>query len=343
MSIAINDTTGSTVSIPGDAFRQQVTLRIKGDDVWVNFNEKATVDEGVFIQEGDSARFFGERASAAVYMVTASGQAATAYLVNGYTNMEVIPGNPRESNGAIPVNIQDQTSEPVDSFFNKEISPFSLAAPTSVSTKDVLVYTFTAAPGHGIVLFDEILLLDVIADRVLQCIVVDVSGDVITIDRPIDHIYPITTLGRVVICEMAVAGSLADPQIYTFRAGTNPVDVTRLLLTGLDGSSMDYSSFLGMPELDNGLVLRIVNGFQKTIFNFKTNRDIVQFCYDVNLEGKAPSGQFGFSARITFAGQDKHGVAIRISGESALQWVVQDDLTPLISLASSAQGHRVTD
>jgi hypothetical protein len=249
-----------------------------------------------------------------------------------------------EQNGGLCVNVQDQTSEPVDSFFNQSVSNFTLAEDTGKSTVDTLVYTFTATSGHGISIGNELLLLDVAADRSFQCEAVDVVGDVITVDRPIDHIFTASgTLGRIVTSEMAVVGSLASPQIFTFRAGVNPVDVTRLLLTGLDDSSMDFSKFLGIPALTNGLVLRVCNGFQKTIFNFKTNRDIAQFCYDVNLEARAPSGQFGFSARITFGGQDKHGVVIRLSGTSVLQWVVQDDLSGLISFAGSVQGHQVTD
>jgi hypothetical protein len=247
-----------------------------------------------------------------------------------------------QDDGSIDVNVQDQDTEPIDSYFNQSVSNFTLAADTQESTVDTLYYDFTASPGHGIVGGNEVLLLDVAADRVLQCVAVSVVGDVVTVDRPIDHVFTsATALGRIVTCEMAVDGS-TTPQIFTLRAGTVPVDVTRLLLTGLDDSSMDYSTFLGMNALTNGLVLRIVNGFQKTVFNFKTNKDIVQFCYDVNLEGKAPSGQFGFASRISFGGQDKHGVVIRLSGASALQWIVQDDLTPLISLKGSVQGHKTS-
>lgn len=248
-----------------------------------------------------------------------------------------------ESNGGVPVNVQDQTSQPVDNYFNQSISNFSLAADTVASTVSTMEYTLTANPLHGILLGDEILLLDVPSDNSLQCVVTLVVGDVITIDRPIDHVFPAATaLGRIVTSNMAVLGSLAAPQIFTFRAGVNPVDVVRIFLTGLDDSSMDYTKFLGIPALTNGLVLRICNGFQKTIYCFKTNQEIAQFCYDVNLEGKAPAGQYGFASRISFGGQDKHGVVIRLSGTSVLQWIVQDDLTALINMFGSVEGHRVT-
>ena len=262
---------------------------------------------------------------------------------HGWSPGDISIVSPLEQNGAIPVNRQDQTSETIDSLFNKSISNFSLDSDTGVSTETVLVYTFTAAAGHGIAPSDEVLLLDVVGDRALQCIALGVVGDVITIDRPIDHVYPAaSTLGRIVTSEMSVNGSVT-PQIFTFRTGVSPVDCVRILLTGLDDNSMDFTKFLGIPALTRGLVFRVVNGVQKTIFNFKTNRDIAQFCYDVNLEEKAPAGQFGFSARITFGGEDKHGVVLRLSGTDVIQFIVQDDLTDLGSLRGSIEGHKVTD
>ena len=142
---------------------------------------------------------------------------------------------------------------------------------------------------------------------------------------------------------MNVDGSVT-PVIFTLRAGVSPIDVVRVFLTGLSSSSQDFTKFMGRTALPRGLVFRIVNGFQKTTFNFKTNRELAQFCFDVNLEAKAPSGQYGLSVRITFGGQDKHGIVIRLSGNSVLQWIVQDNLTVATNveaLQASMQGHKV--
>lgn len=248
-----------------------------------------------------------------------------------------------ESNGGAAVNIQDQTSEPIDAYFVREISSFTLAADTLMSTPTTLQYAFTATAGHGLISGNELILLDVVGDRALQAIATNVVGNVITLDRPIDHVYPsATSLARITSSDMAVDGSVT-PVIFTFRAGTDPVDGVRLLLTGLDSTAMDFSTFGGQAALTNGLVLRIVNGFQKTIFNFKTNREIAQFCYDVNLEAKAPAGQHGLAVRISFGGQDKHGIVLRLSGDSVLQWIVQDNLTLQDALQASLEGHKVTN
>jgi len=246
---------------------------------------------------------------------------------------------PRESNNGVPVNVQDQTTQPVDGLFAQSISNFSLAVDTVASGLTSLVYVFTAAPGHGIGVNDEILLLDTIGNREYFAKVLNVSVDTITVDRPIDHIFPFTTtLGRRVTTQMAVDGS-STPQIFSIRSGSIPSDITRFIITMLGDSSMDDGKFGNLSALDRGLVLRIVNGFQKTIFNFKTNGDIKQFCYDVSYADKAPAGQEGLVARITFAGQDKHGVTLRIQDTDVIQWIVQDDLTDLVSLKIAGEGH----
>jgi hypothetical protein len=202
-----------------------------------------------------------------------------------------------------------------------------------------LQYTLVAAVGHGINIDDEILLLDTEANKSFFAEVKNVAVNTITVDRPIDHAFPsATSLGRIVTTQMAVDGSVT-PQIFSIRSGAIPTDITRCILTMLDASAMDDGKFGGIPALDRGLVFRIVNAFQKTIFCFKSNGEIKQFCYDVSYSSAAPAGQFGLAARITFAGQDKHGVALQIKDDDVVQWVVQDDLTGLVSLKSSGEGH----
>jgi hypothetical protein len=187
------------------------------------------------------------------------------------------------------------------------------------------------------------LLLDVVNNRSFSSPVINVAGDVITVAKPLDAAYPAaTTLGRIVTTNMAVDGSVT-PQIFSARAGTVELDIVRVIITMISSTSMDDSKFGGIAALDSGLAFRILNGFSKTIFNFQTNQDIKQFCYDVDYSSKAPAGSYGFSARITFGGQSKHGVTLRIGADDYLQWIVQEDLTGLDSLKVSLMGHEVTD
>ena len=242
-------------------------------------------------------------------------------------------------NVGVDVNIQNQTTPPIDLLFVESLSNFTLLTDTGVSGITTMVYVFTATPGHGIVIGNEIILLDPLSDISLQATIIDVIGDVITIDRPIDNIYTAaTTLGRVTNSNMNVVGSLAAPRIFSISGGLNPSDYTRFLLTMSDNMPMDDGQFGGIPALTNGLVFRVISDYQRTVFNFKTNQDINQFCFDTRYASKAPSGLFGFSGRITFNGPDKHGVPLRIAGLQVIQWIVQDDLSDLLSIRVAGQG-----
>jgi hypothetical protein len=254
-------------------------------------------------------------------------------------------GNPIAigDDGSIDVNIQDQTTVPIDALFAQSVSAFTISQDATASTVDAMSYTFELTAGHGVNVGDELILLDTASDRALQCVAITVATNTLTIDRPIDHAFAsATTLGRIVTTEMAVNGSLASPQIFTFRAALVPTDIVRFIITITDDTSMDDSRFGGIAALTNGLILRIDNSFQKTIFNFKSNQDIKQFCYDVEYSDKAPAGEFGLSARITFGGQSKHGVVLRVSDDDVIQWIVQDDLTELTTLKIACQGHETS-
>lgn len=237
----------------------------------------------------------------------------------------------------VNVVVQDSTSPAIASLFSKEVSAFTLASDTPMSTIDTLYYTFTATTGHG--LSDDpaskIILLDIVGDREFIAIVKEVTGDVIRLDRPIDHVFPASTsLCRIITQDMNVDGSVT-PQIFTIRAGVNPTDYTAIALTMLNNTAMDDSTFGGLGKLTNGLVLRIVDGYQKTIFNFKTNADIKSFMSGIYSD-KAPSGFFSFNAEVRT--RDTFGVVLRVSGNSAIQWIVQDDLRGLDELTSSVMG-----
>lgn len=243
----------------------------------------------------------------------------------------------------VPVILQDGTTPPVDVFFTRSISNFSLSNATEQSGVTNLVFTFTASNGHAIATNNEILLLDVIGDRSFHAEVLGVSGDLITLDRPIDHAFPADSLCRIVSTEMAVNGSVT-PVIFSLRAGTTPIDFTRFIAVILDSSTMDDGLFGGIAELTKGVVFRIVDGYNWTGFNWKKNGDFKQWTFDGNykLGLSGPSGTDSFTTRLTFNGAAKHGVVLRISTGDVIQVIIQDDLTALGSFKISAMGHKTS-
>lgn len=236
----------------------------------------------------------------------------------------------------IGVKIQDQTTPPLASYFVQSVSNFTISADTGISTVDSLVYTFEATAVHGITAGKELLLLCTTSGASFNCIATGVSTNTITVDRPIDHDFKSAcTLGRITTSQMAVNGSVT-PQVFSIRSGVTPTDITSCIITMLDDTAMSDDKFAGISALTNGLVLRIVNSYQSTIFCFKSNQEIRQFCYDLEYADKAPATKYGLTAHVDI--KDKYGVVLRIAENDVVQWVVQDDLAGLDSLKITAQG-----
>jgi len=244
----------------------------------------------------------------------------------------------------IPVAIQDQVTSPRDTYFLKSISLFSIASDITKSgeTAAELVFGFDAVVGHGLVAGKEIILLDTVADRSFYAVVTGVSTNAITVDRPIDHSFSVvSTLARIVISNMAVDGS-TTPQIFEIRAGSIPIDYVKFIIHIADATDMDDGKFGGMGALTNGISFRIYDGYQKVIFNFKTNGDIKQFSCNSEYSPKAPAGQYSFRATLAFGGTENHGVVLRISTDDRIQIIISDDLRDLLTLKLSGIGHRTS-
>ena len=244
------------------------------------------------------------------------------------------------SPGKVNSYIVDNDTEPIDTLFAESLGSFTLSADTVASglTAGSLVYTFEATAGHGIVATDQIALNA--TDRSLIAYVTNVAVNTITIDVPIDFVYPTaSTFGLIINTNLAVDGSIT-PRIFKIQAGLTPIFIRRIIFTITDATVMDDAKFGGLTALTNGIVMRVVDGFQKTILNIKANQDFAQWAYDLTYSDKAPAGVYGVRSRLTFGGLDKHGMIFELSGTGELQIVVQDDLTGLVTFYVSAQGNK---
>lgn len=261
--------------------------------------------------------------------------------MGGWQPESIILKAPLESNGAIPVNIQDQTSRALDLFFIQSQNQTTLtdqADPNATSIKLTDTTGFTAGrkigvfSGSGNFYFGNQL-------------GAPVAGE-ISLDTPIDITY---AAGSTVIASeynMNVDGSGAMQifQIGPIGVGAGiSIDVTRLLVYIQDNSAMDDALFGALPALTKGIVLRKNNGTMQNYWNIKSNGEFALLCFDATYTSSAPAGSFGFRARNTYAGQDKHGVTIRLSPGDILELLIQDNLTGLEVFNMMAQGHVVTD
>jgi hypothetical protein len=250
----------------------------------------------------------------------------------------------------IPVFIQDQTTGVLDLPFLQEGNSITLAVNTVIGSRNI---TLTA--GHGLTTGTNAGDVIELANNTngsffTQCEIVTVTGDVVLLDCPVNRIY--TTSDSIVqhsIKGMNVDGS-STPQIFTIKP--TPVqsgDVTRIICEIRDNSAMDFETFGALTALLNGLVIRVNNGDGtfRNVYNFKSNGDIILMSFDHDFAINNGGGVRGFTARITFAGQSKHGVAIRLDGSvgtgEQLEMIVQDDLTGLTRMHWVAQGSELQE
>lgn len=251
-----------------------------------------------------------------------------------------------ESNGAMPINIQDQTSEIIDLHLTQIIDTLTIDVNTAIDDVVVRISSDTLPVVGNVVCFKEGTAF--YQGEILAVSLVAGTQYDITLDTPLDYAY--TTAGGCSLRseDLNVNGSVTK-QIFAIspanlQAGTK-WDIVRIIFVITDDVVMDDEKFGGLTALTNGIVLRRVDGTYKNIFNVKTNADFIAHSYDVDYSAKAPAGFYGFRCRRTFGGQDKNGVVIRLDADTSdeLQVIVQDDLSALTRFHVIVQGHVVTD
>lgn len=252
---------------------------------------------------------------------------------------------PIESNGAVPVNVQDQHTKALDLRFIKALaSPTTLAANAAVGALTISV-TASAGFADGV----TVAVFSPAGDFYFGEQVGATAGAgpyTITLDTPIDVGF---TSGDNVLAanhHLNVDGSGTTQvfQIGPVGGATGvEIDITRIMGNMTDNAVMTDELFGSMAALTNGIVLRRNNDVISNIWNMKTNGALALMCFDATYPDKLPTGVYAFRFRNTFAGQSKHGVTIRLDPGDTLELLVQDDLTDLTDFQMIAQGHVVTD
>lgn len=248
---------------------------------------------------------------------------------------------PNYTDGGLDVIQQNGTTRAIINKLCKvDGSSFTLTASTIPGEYDIVLSSVV-----GLSIGDEIgLFQDSTNPASFFAKITAISSLTITVDTPLDIVFDIINNSPIlfkVICNLNVDGS-STPEIFSIVNGSSiEIDITRVIIKIADGLAMDDGKFGGIPALSKGVVLRKKNndGTFTNYFNVKTNGDIGALCYDATYTDKAPAGENGFGARLTFAGQNKIGVAIRLGEDEELQMIVQDDLTTLTSFIITAEGH----
>jgi hypothetical protein len=242
--------------------------------------------------------------------------------------------------------LTDHVTPPIDVFFVKSLANTTLATAASIGDTEIELTDAT-----GFVDQDYIGLFSGEDRFYFGNQLGAPSGNTITLDTPLDFAFLVGDRVSRTTHNLAVDGS-STTQIFSVNGpgvATSDIkfDITRIILTMVGDNAppplvaFDASTFGNIDGgLTNGIVLRLVNGTYQNIFNAKTNQDLSNVCYDVRIDSGVRTGADGLSMRMTFAGQGKHGVAIRLRAGDTLEMLVQDDLTDLDEIHIMAQGHR---
>ena len=230
---------------------------------------------------------------------------------------------------SIDVTLQDQDTPVTIAKFNQVHNTTTLAAAGAINDR-----TITVASSTGIAVGSYLLLFHPASVRYMVCEVVSIaSSPIIDIDTLLDFAFPIGTNVDIAITNMNVDGS-GTIQAFGLRGtGTPPgieltVDITRIIWLCECTSPINLSLFGNFAKLIYGNVLRKRDGIYQNILNIKSNGAIEGMCFDFR-EHRAlnpAQGIDGFSARLTWAGQEKMGVVQRLRLGEDLEYLIQDDL-----------------
>jgi len=264
-------------------------------------------------------------------------------------------GLTQDSNGNLEVILQDQTTRPF-AIRLSNVDPLLETLRLNTTPGNSTIVSSTAATfsaGDTIGMFADGDNPRFYIGEIVSKAAINASYDSLIMDSPLDSVfYGYHDAGNIqfifeLIEQMNVAGSITSPVIYRIsndfgnvHNGT-AIDITRLIFHITDNVAMDDSNFGGMSALTNGILVRkaFANGTYWNLFNVKTNGEFGELAYDKTYDDKAPAGVYGMTVRLTYGGQSKHGVAIRLEPGERLEALVQDDLTDLSSFIINAEGH----
>ena len=240
------------------------------------------------------------------------------------------------------VSIQDQTTPLIIASFSKEEAASTLSALAVIDERTITVTSPTSfVEGKYLSIFN------IAANRFYLATILDITGSVLTLDTPLDFAYPVGSFVTSGTRNMNVNGSIT-PVIFGVRNTDEQIgsefDITRIIIHCETSTAIDLSKFGDIADgITIGIVMRKVDGVQRNIFNVKTNGELKSLMYDFDIEAKTnpQQGQDGFTGRMTFGGQSKMGVVIRLKQGEDLQMLIQDDLTSLELLEIVCEGHIV--
>ena len=240
------------------------------------------------------------------------------------------------------VAIQDQTTLPLIAYFNNIGESTTINGSTSIDDYFIKV-TDTTGVGDN----DYIFVFDPLSNRLYQGNVLSVGNDTLYVDSPLDFAFPDGSFLDFTNRHMNVDAS-STPQTFGLR-GISPqpigetFDITRIIFVIITSTIPEATDFGDITNgLTNGLMFRKRDGTYNNYFNVKDNMELASMMFDLRVYEEAKT--FDVNAvvgRMTWAGQNKIGIALRIPPGVDVEFILSDNYSTLLDFFIIAEGHIV--
>lgn len=257
------------------------------------------------------------------------------------TNFDELVNN---ETGGVDVNIQDQTTRPFAVQVNQMLdsTSYSLASSPVIGSYELELNTVS-----GLSLGDKITFLEQNGmPQVYFGQIQGISGNTITLNDQVPYSFvPINTTVFTFENDITVDGS-STPVVYGLtNVFDEALDITRVIFKCTDNVEMHDGLFCGEDQLTRGVLFRkyTSDGYYINYWNVRSNAKWGLLAFDTSYDtnGKPPDDTYGFGSRLTYGGQSKHGVVIRLEPNERIELVIQDDLTSISGASLMVEGHFV--
>lgn len=250
------------------------------------------------------------------------------------------------NNGALDVNISDQTSRAVNLYMTQELSVCTLDSITGKNAPVIKVTTDGTVPiaGNFIELYEG----NFWNQTEIESVVL-VAGNQyrLTLGVLMDLDFTVGATCMLTNADMDIDGS-STPIEFTispqYLDSGEQWHLNRMMISMIIATAGDMGLFGDITALTNGQDFKIINGVTFNDMHIKDNSDFALQGYDVSFDTRSGGGgSFGMRSRITFNGQGKKGVAIELKSteDDRYSTFVNDNLTGINKYRIIIQGHMV--
>lgn len=243
------------------------------------------------------------------------------------------------------VSRQDQTTDRISLFLAEIIDPVVSISGANLDAESFNVTVTSIAPivGNFICMQEN--------EKITQVEIIGVtpvSGNEYTIDIAIPLDYGYSNNAGCSIQNVDINKNASSTDIsFSIKPASGAWDITRMMISMVLGTAGDDGKFGNIDALDpdeSQYFRKEDTELSQNLFSVRDNSDFRLEGYDVSYPIRSGGGgDFGMGGRVTYAGEDKSGVVIRLSASSneSYKTVIRSDLTGIAKYRIKAQGHVV--